>query len=254
MRISNKKYLSNKKVLSKSKLNSMAKGGKPSQITVLAKAVKALQNKNKQESVYLNFGDQFDTTLSSDVNIFPLSRFTAWNPIFGSSANDVLGNKTIHKSFGLDMYLNSNNETDTIQFTIFLVSLKDNIRGGAFNASSGALSLTSGTDYYIQNGLAMLNKASFNIHHVKRCVLGNNGVGLGSSTAQNQYGTDRRYYIKQRCNKVIQTAGSGDWKTLSCSQDPSDNYYLLIFNDNGILDAENPRVRINTVHTVQQLA
>lgn len=234
------------------KLNKMVKG-KSTQIQTLAKAVKALQKKNKQQSIYLNYGDQFDTTVSSDVNVFPLSRYSSWTPIFGAGANDAEANKCIHKSFGLDMYLNSNNETDTIQFTIFLVSLKDSMRGAAFNNTTGALSLSAGIDYYIQNGLALLNKNNFNIHNVKRCVLGNNGVGLGSSTAQNQYGTDRRYYMKMRCNKTIHNV-AGDWKGLGCSQDPSDNYYLLIFNDNGILDAENPRVRINMVHTIQQLA
>lgn len=227
---------------------------KPTAITTLAKAVKSIQTKMRAKTVMLNYGQQFDKELSSDVDVFKLSNYSAWNPIFGASANDAHGNSMIHKGFGLDMYLNSSTEPNPIQFTIFLVSLKDNCRAFAFNNTNGNLSLASGTDYYIQGGLVLLNKASFNIHSVKRCVLGNNGVGLGSSTAQTQYGTDRRYYMKMRCNKKITTSGVGDWNNLACSQDPSDNYYLLIFNDNGILDAEWPRARINVVHTIEQLA
>lgn len=226
---------------------------KTTAITTLAKAVKTIQNKMKQKSVFLNFGQQFDKDLSGDYDQFKLSNYSAWTPIFGASANDTECKKMIHKSFGLDLYLNSSTEPDPIQFTIFLVSLKDTMRGAGFNNSSGALSLSSGFDYYQQGGLVLLNKDNFNIHSVKRCVLGNNGVGLGSSTAQTQYGTDRRFYMKMRVNKTV-LATAGDWKALDCSQDPSDNYYLLIFNDNGIFDAQNPKARINIVHTVEQLA
>jgi len=227
---------------------------KPTAITTLAKAVKSIQSKMKRKSVFLQFGQQFDKELSSDVDVFKLSNYTSWVNIFGSSANDSEANKMIHKSFGLDMYLNSHSEPNSIQFTIFLVSLKDQIRGAAFNNSNGNLSLTNNTDYYAKDGLVLLNKKAFNIHAIKRCVLGNNGVGLGSSTAQTQYGTDRRYYMKMTCNKSVGDSPQGDWRNMDCSPDPSDNYYLLIFNDNGILDAENPRVRINVVHTVEQLA
>jgi len=228
---------------------------KTTSVTTLAKAVKSIQLKMKRKTIMLNYGQQYDKELSSDVDVFKLSNYSSWSAIFGSGANDATANKMIHKGFGLDMFLNSSTEPDPIQFTIFLVSLKDNIRGGAFNNQNGTLTLTSNVDYYIQGGLVLLNKAQFNIHNVKRCVLGNNGVGLGSSTAQTTYGTDRRFYMKMRCNKTIEgIPTSGDWKAMDCSQDPSDNYYLLIFNDNGILDAQNPRARINVVHTVEQLA
>jgi len=153
---------------------------KPTAITTLAKAVKSIQSKMKRKSVFLQFGQQFDKELSSDVDVFKLSNYTSWVNIFGSSANDSEANKMIHKSFGLDMYLNSHSEPNSIQFTIFLVSLKDQIRGAAFNNSNGNLSLTNNTDYYAKDGLVLLNKKAFNIHAIKRCVLGNNGVGLGS--------------------------------------------------------------------------
>jgi len=242
-----------KKGFRKSKLNKLAKG-KNTTTKTLASQIKSIQKQIKRKSIYLNFGQQFDKTLSSDVDIFKLSNYSNWVNIFGSSSNDSEANKMIHKSFGLDMYLESSTEPNSIQFTVFLVSLKDQIRGAAFNNSNGNLTLANNTDYYAQNGLVLLNKSAFNIHAVKRCVLGNNGVGLGSSTAQTQYGTDRRYYMKVSCNKTVGDSPQGDWRNMDCSPDPSDNYYLLIFNDNGILDAENPRVRINVVHTVEQLA
>lgn len=247
MRMFKKQYKGRKSSVSK-----IVKG-KSTQIKTLALAVKKIQSKMKQKTIMLNYGQQFDTTVSSDFDQFKLSNYSNWTPIFGANAADGEANKMIHKGFGVDIYLNSSSEPDPIQFTVFLVSLKDDMRAAGFNNTNGTLSLSSGFDYYTQGGLTLLNKANFNIHSVKRCVLGNNGVGLGSSTAQTQYGTDRRFYMKAKTNKTVLNS-TGNWRDLGCSPDPSDNYYLLVFNDNGILDAQNPRIRINIVHTIEQLA
>jgi len=225
---------------------------KPTAVTTLAKAVKSLQYAVNTRKVMLNYGVKKDYTfLTGNVDQFPLTQYSGWTGIFGSEANDGQANKMIHKSMGIDMYFNSQSESDAINFTVMIVSLKDNFSG--FNNVSGNISLINNLDYHTQDALAMVNKKNFNIHFVKRFTLGNNGVGLGSSTAQTQFGTDRRFYTKIRCNKSVVNA-HGDWKSLGCSQDPSDNYYLLVFNDNEILDATYPRVRFNVVHTVEQLA
>jgi len=227
---------------------------KPTAITALAKAVKAIQSKMKAKTILLNYGQQVDNIfLSADVDQFKLSNYSAWTPIFGAAGDDDDANKMIHKSFGVDMLFTLGNEMDQINYTVFLVSLKDSCRGAMFNNSSGALSLSSGTDYYFTNGLALLNKKSFNIHAMKRFSLGNNGVNQGDSTAQTQYGSDRRIYLKARCNKKVENP-AGNWKDLNCSSDPSDNYYILVFNDNAIADAQYQRVRMNIIHTVEQLA
>lgn len=225
---------------------------KPTAITTLAKAVKSIQLKMKRKTVVLNYGQKIDyANLSGNVDYFSLSKFADWSPIFGTGANDATANKAIHKSFGIDMLFEANSESDQTNFTAMIVSLKDSFVG--FNNSSGNLTLTQTTDYHQEDALAMVNKKSFNIHWIKRFTLGNNGVGLGSSTAQTQYGTDRRFYTRIRVNKTIENP-HGDWTGMSCSSDPSNNYYLLVFNDNGILDATYPRIRANIVHTVEQLA
>jgi len=225
---------------------------KPTAITTLAKAVKSIQLKMKAKTVLLNYGYKNDNQLlSSNVEVFHLTRYVDWNPIFGATGNDDDANKMIHKSMGIDMYFNSQSESDQINFTVFIVSLKDTALG--FNNATGALTMVEDQDYHQVDALAMVNKKSYNIHYCKRFTLGNNGVGLGSSTAQTQYGTDRRLYAKIKCNKSVENP-HGDWKQLNVSADPSDNYYLLVFNDNGLLDAQYPRVRINAVHTVEQLA
>ena len=58
---------------------------KPTAITTLAKAVKSIQLKMKRKSVILNYGQKIDNSLlSSNVDIFHLSNYSGWTPIFGA--------------------------------------------------------------------------------------------------------------------------------------------------------------------------
>jgi len=224
----------------------------------LVKAVKALEYKVNQKQVFLNYQQSFSTGVTADCTVFKLSNFSNWSAIFGSDANDGNGNAIIHKGFGLDMYLsleNTLNEPDTTMFTIFLVSLKDeyNSNSNNFNNVTGDITIAPGFHYAVNGGLVMLNKKVFNIHAIKRRVLTNHGTALTAPSAQTQGGTDFRCYIKHRVNKKI-VAPYGDWKSLACPGDPSKNYFLMVFNDNSSLDLQNPLMKINVVHTVEQLA
>ena len=146
-----------------------------------------------------------------------MSNFASYFPIFGSDADDDNNQKIVHHSFGMDGYLSLenliNDEENTVSFTMFLVSLKDEI-GDAFNTASGVLSLTANEHYYQQNGLCMLNKKAFNIHKVMRRTLTNHGTTLSQPSAQTQYGTDCRFYIKH-APRITITNYRGDWKALS---------------------------------------
>jgi len=237
----------------RSKVAKLAKG-KTTSIMALARTVRGLQRAQKSQHQYLNY-----TQTASQTNIVQpyfqlnLCDYANFFPIFGADADDDNNQKVVHQSFGLDMYISLenliNNEESTITFTMFLVSLKDNI-GSAFNSSTGALSLTSGQHYYQQNGLCMLNKKSFNIHKVVRRVLTNHDTTLAQPSAQTQYGTDCRLYVKHSPRSMI-TNATGDWKVLNSALDPSKQYYWLIFNDNSSLDLESPCISYNVVHTMK---
>jgi len=230
--------------------------GKPSETQVLAKAVKKLQLKDKKSHQYLNYAQsESRVNMSADYVALNLCNYSAGTPIFGAAANDENDYKIIHQSFGLDCYLSLentiNNEPDTTTFTIFLVSLTDDI-GNVFNITTGALTLTAGTHYYIQNGQCMISKKCFKIHKVMRKVLTNHGTALIAPSAQTQSGTDFRFYIKHSPRTTISNVG-GDWKNLSSSVDPSKQYYLLIFNDNSVLDLQSPALTYNLVRTMKTI-
>lgn len=235
----------------KGRVARMAKG-KTTSIQALAQSVRSLQRQVRGSTPYINYTQLVNTGLTADFLQIKLSNYINWSRVFGTDANDDTGNKMKHCSLGIDTYItleNTVNEPDTTQFTVFLVSLRDEI-GGAMSQVSGDLTLAPNVHYTIQGGLVLLNKKCFRIHKTKRFVLSNHGQALSLSAAQTQSGTDRRFYWKIKPNRMVKCA-YGDWKTYQCAQDYSDNYYMLIFNDNSAIDLQNPKVQMNIVHTVQ---
>lgn len=229
--------------------------GKATSIKTLAKAVSRIQRKMRSNCEYLNYRVVDSPTISADYTVVPLSNYSAWADIFGTASNDDTANRMIHKSFGMDCYLtleNTVNEPDSTQFTIFLVTLKDNI-GSAYAPASSSLSLLANVHYSISGGMVLLNKKCFTIHKIIRKVLTNHGTSLANPSAQTQSGTDYRFYVKHRANHLV-TNPTGDWKSMGGSPDPSKAMYMLIFNDNSSLDLQNPKFTYNVVHTVQTVA
>lgn len=235
----------------------LASGKRKTAIQKLAGAVARLQKKNRSDAEYLNFQYGVEPTgMESPAYIYPLNFYSGMTPIFGVSADDLAANKIIHKTAGVDMRVTLenpvNNEENTVGFTAFLVSLKDDI-GSVFNPTTGAITLTQNVTHYINQGMALLNKKMFNIHRVKRFTLTNHGENLNYSSAQTQYGTDMRWYWKVAINKTIQNP-QGNWKSLGSALDPSKNYYIIVFNDNSVIDLESPTVAITAVHTFKTVA
>lgn len=235
----------------------LASGKPKTAIQKLAGAVARLQKKNASDAEYLNFSYGVDgAQVIQPAYQYPLTFYQGMTPIFGVSSDDLEANKIIHKSVGMDIRVTLenfvNNEESTINFTTFLVSLKDDI-GTAFNPGTGALTLTANQTHYFNRGLVLLNKKMFNIHKVKRFTLTNFNQNLNTAAAQSQYGADQRWYWKVPLNKTIQNP-IGNWKSLSSAQDPSKTYYVLIFNDNTDADFENPQVDISAVHTFKTVA
>lgn len=239
----------------------------------LAKQVKSLVRKERKNHQYLNFvqrsNQNVQATLTNPANIVNLCNYSdiSTGQIFGSSANDIEGNRMCHKSISMTMEFDlanygGINEEGKVQFSVFLVSLKDNI-GSSFNTLTGDLQLTEGVDYVanrqgvpassgVRGGFVMLNKKRFTIHKKKYFTLDNKETALGSPSAQHQYGTYKRFNWKVKPNMLIVNP-AGDWSQIQTALDPSKQYYLLVFNDNSASDLEWPQMQVAAVHTIQTL-
>jgi len=229
-------------------------GARPS-VAKLARVVKGLVRKEKVADEYINLG-QFNSydSMVSPYSIVNLCNYTGMAGIFGTASDDRTDNKIVHQSMGMDIRVSLentvNNEENTVNFTAFLVSLRDQA-SAVFTPSNGALSLTADVHYYSTSGCALLNKKIFKIHKFKRFTLSNYGTALTASAAQTQYGTDIRWYWKHSPRTTIVNPAGG-WSSLGSALDPSKQYYLIVFNDNTAVDGESPTITTNVVHTLKK--
>lgn len=232
----------------KSPVKRMAKG-KSTSITKLAKSIVSLQRQVRSTHKYLNFAQTWNGAgVQSNYTFFPLSKFSAWSLVFGTTANDTNFNTVHWSSSFIDMKIDIGNEPANVNFTVMLLKCKDVAKG--LIDSNGDLSLIGGDAFYTQSGLTLVNRKYFSVLATRRFSLGNHGQASSTATAQTQYGTDRRYTFKLRPNKKIVNP-SGDWINMNQCQDPSGNYYLVVFNDNSALDLEFPQVWMNAIHTIR---
>lgn len=247
-----------RKYARKSRVKKIAVGG-TSNIRALAKAITAMQKKIKREKQYLQYKLETTSSIVTPYTALNLCAFSSMAPCFGTGANDNTDQDVIMKSLALDMYMALenpiNNEENTIQFSMFLVSLKDGIQGqnNPFNPTNGALTLLDDVHYTaLQGGLVHLNRKCFKIHKSKRVTFTNYGTDLGTAAAQTQQGTNWRGYWKLRLNNKIVNP-SGDWKDLGTAGDPSKQLYLLVFSDNLTADLESPQLLCNQIYNFEKL-
>lgn len=228
-----------------------------SDVQVLAKAVTKLQKQNRVECEYLNYGyGESSIPMVSPFYQIALSRPSTWSAIFGSGTNDAEANRIIHKKFQLEGRISlenlTNNEENTVNFTMFLVTLHDEA-SDILNTTNGNLTISNNNHYYQQNGITYLNPKVFKVIKRKRFTLTNFGGSLDIAGAQSQFGADKRFWFKIPVNKTI-INHTGDWRQLPQVRDPSKSYHLLIFNDNSSLDGENPTMDLSVLHTLKTVA
>lgn len=212
----------------------------------LASEVKKLKKSDKRQIQWNQLTRSYNANVQSDYMYYELDKFSSMSLIFGAGTNDTHQNKVVNYSdlirLNFDLANGGLTETGKVNFHVFLVSLRDEI-GSAFTPSSGALSLTSGTHYAVSQGMYILNPQYFKIHSSKRFFLDNHGIALSSSTGQTQYGTNLSFDMYKKRNQYVSTP-AGDWYASPCPADPSKNAFVLIFNDNSILDVEYPSMNL----------
>lgn len=225
-----------------------------SKVNKLAKQMRVMKRDTSSVVQKLIYGQSTTSnSVSGDYVVEYLTKMSTWNRLFGTAADDETGRSALLKSITIDNYISLQNfgvvygsETATIKFTYFVVSLKD--RGNAlFNESTGDLNTLVNGQHYVKNGgQVLLNRQYFNIHAYKPFTLSN----MGTAYSNTLYKLDKRFIVKLRPKKMI-TNPNGNWKALNCPQDPSQNYFQLLFNDNSLLDLAAPSWAVNNTISIQ---
>lgn len=229
----------------------------------IVKRVRKIEKAVKEQTRKLYLVNQSQDQVQNTLLPFIQFRLTAFNndvSALGTDQNDLLGAKVklnkiqMHGRVSLE---GVDNEEETLNLTMALVSLKDDF-AYKLDESNGLLTLVSNEDYYQYSGWTYLNLDVFKVHKIKHLTLTNHGADLGTSGAQTQMGTDYNFNWNVRPNAIIQarrttSATTESWKTLICPSDPSKNYWLLVFNDDSSVDVEQAMVKMLCMKTLTKL-
>lgn len=235
---------------------------KKSSVASLAKSVSRIKRTLRQKSpAILLTRSVNNTSVSSPLVTYGLDQYNSMTPVFGTSADDLECNRVIDKSDTMDITVRLQNEGGvllsedaTINFTCYLVQLKDATAGNQYTGA-GSLNITNVSDYVSApnpGAHALLNLKYFKILKSKKFTLTNNEQLLGQSTAQTQYGSDIRWTWKINQPRLIQNP-TGNFNARP-PVDPSKARFILFFNDNSNIDLEAPTIMVNHIKSLRQIA
>jgi len=216
-----------------------------------------------QYSQAANF--QLATALGLDSYVaHPLLKFDNWSRVFGTDADDEVNKQCVIKSQKCNWRFVTF-EPDARQYSIFVVSLKDNgseLLNDVASGSPGTLAtLTPGTHYTSSADQTLLNLNYFNIHYHKKFTAGVvNMSKVASGTAgalqnipNNGIDTLRlgSWNLKFGLRGMQVKNPSGDWRAGIYPKDPSKNYFALTFwAGDSIADLEVPYLSFQTLTQV----
>lgn len=172
-------------------------------------------------------------------------------PIWGYDAADLANpTKAYLNKVNVDVVIRQDNEPDLITHSVFLVSLKDQgADSTTFDPATGTLTLTDGVHYSQWNASdarqVVMSPRFFNIHKVWRTFTGGQ---IGGQTVQPALRSRNMTFVPRQ--KLYQNPRGNLFGNLSFSfsKDPSQNYYLVCFNNNATGDAEAPKLDLRILY------
>lgn len=214
-------------------------------VATLSRQVKKL-NKVSYDKVNFRIAEDAEVALTLPYYQFHINRLTnSWTPVFGYDTADIDEvNKVYVNSYKMDMRVSQASEADLIYYTAFVVSLKDQgADATTFDPATGNLTLASGPHYTTLggNGKVLLNPAFFNIHSYKRFYMGGRSGDQSAPALRDLSFTivPKQKLITNLRGNVFGVGG------LSFPKDPSQNYYILLFNDDSGGDLQVNRINVS---------
>jgi len=214
------------------------------QIASLAGQVSKISKQIKEDWNPAQYVVPINTQLATPYTINEISMIPSLRTrIFNQ--NDAAHNKSWFKvvKMNMDYKLYPANEEGFIDMTLMVVSLHADNAQKVWFETGGVSTLTSGFDYYSQNGRAFINRGRFKIHHVKRCQTFMNETDNTKIVG----GFTRGYLNKKVSHKLV--SKTGDWDTTIQDTDYPlhHRYFIIAFNNNSGFDGEYPTLQANTL-------
>lgn len=223
----------------------------------LSGAVMRLQRKLSSRYSFYQLTYQFPAVdLVYPYRVWQLTNPNFYTSVFGAPGITDERRAFYSRKLNLDMMLSSATEDSPIDVTIFIVSAKS----GACNqlmaeAGENLASMNPGgiAHHYVeQSGRAFMNPKVFNIHHVKRCIIGTN-VTDGGTPSKNISDANKRMYLKIPWNRrIVNGIAPGDVGNLNFSKiEDGCKLWCIAYNNNYGVDAQYPTLAINSLWSVK---
>lgn len=224
-----------------------------SRIARLEKSVKAI---NKRSKHFCQFKKAIAAqNLVHPCNVLQLMNPAQWSHVFDTDLNLAEVDDMFIRSIGMDIFIKNANEDDHMMYEAYLVSLREENATKAIvdlgeDLSGLSSSVTSENKYWTANGYDqhLLNKKFFRIHKMKRFNLAE--TLTTGQTSTNLHDQEKRWYWKLPLNGLKLSSGNESFADLTGADIPAHKrYYVVVFNNNSILDLEYPDISINSLIT-----
>lgn len=189
-------------------------------------------------------------SLTGPYNVYNVSAgLSSAAPLWGYNAADMVDvNKAYLNKKIINVSVRQNNEPNLIRYTMYVVSLKDaGADSTTFAPATGALTLAASTHYTgLASDMIRVSDRFFNIHATKTFTMGYQGsAGPTADTI-----SERRFKIvvTPKTKMINNPKGNVFANTaFDFPKDPSQNYFVVLFNDNSAADLENNQVDVQTI-------
>jgi len=214
------------------------------QILALNRKYNTLARKQSNITERVSYMRTLNSEVSAVYTAFPLVQpNVGWFAAFGNSDNVTESRKlNIHNMF-MDFKVYPNNEDSCVDFTIFLVTPKNNQvmrETGAMVAFSEAAK-----DFRYLEGICMMNPKRFTVHKSWRVQAQNQENYLSptaSSTQKVSFWNARRTHYMPFKRQLRNS--SGTWSQIANAEIPiSSALTLLVFNNNNTSDSQSPAIK-----------
>jgi len=226
------------------------------QIVALAGQVGHLQSQVRIGRQISQYQYTQSGNVGADYAVADLVVPTAWGNVFADPPAIEDANRINIKHLKVDMQFTSNTEPNMINFAVFLVTLKPETADQLLSvAGSGLTALVDGNHYCntgAYSGLVLLNEQFFSIKKEWRFTTTEVMAGATQDPGKQQSQSYKRIHFKMPFQRRL-WSGRNSWRTALTSDRVASQakLYLLMFNDNSILDAKHPAVDINAVFKVE---
>jgi len=223
-------------------------------VASLVKQVKKL-NTISYDKVSLKMGATGLVNMAAPYYVYNITNgLNTWAPTWGDNAADLANvSKMYVNSYKLDCRVVQGTESDLTFYTAFIVSLKDQANDdNTWSPSTGALVLSPDVHYadIATNGRTLMNPKYFNIHAYKRFYMGGREGDQSAPVHR-----DMSFTIVPKQKKIENPGGNifgsiSGRNGLPFPRDPSQNYFLVMFNDNSAIDFQWNNIIIGGIANV----